>query len=81
MAESVATKKSEREIHDVDLFAKLIGEIEVLNLLKTNAKIIFQIEGTKRLNPKETLDPAPLWIRLGGEKSQLIRNQILKAAK
>ena len=61
MAESVATKKSEREIHDVDLFAKLIGEIEVLNLLKTNAKIIFQIEDTKRLNPKkETLDPEPL---------------------
>jgi hypothetical protein len=61
LAESVATKKSEREIHDVDLFAKLIGEIEVLNLLKTNAKIIFQIEDTKRLNPKkETLDPAPL---------------------
>jgi hypothetical protein len=61
LAESVATKKSEREIHDVDLFAKLIGEIEVLNLLKTNAKIIFQIEDTKRLNPKkETLDPEPL---------------------
>ncbi len=61
MAESVATKKSEREIHDVDLFAKLIGEIKVLNLMTTNAKIIFQIEDAKRLNPKkETLDPAPL---------------------
>jgi hypothetical protein len=82
LAESEATKKSERENHDVDLFAKLIGEIEILNLLTTNAKIMFQIEDTKRLNPKkETLDPAPLWIRLGGEKSQLIRNQILKAAK
>jgi hypothetical protein len=78
LAESVATKKSERENHDVDLFAKLICEIEILNPLTTNAKIIFQIEDTKRLYPKkETLDPAPLWIRLGGEKSQLI----LKAAK
>ncbi len=77
MAESVATKKSERENHDVDLFAKLICEIEILNPKTTNAQIIFQIEATKRLNPKkETLDPAPLWIRLGGEKSQL-----LKAAK
>ena len=37
LAESVATKKSERENHDVDLFAKLIGETEILNLLRTNA--------------------------------------------
>ena len=53
LAESEATKKSERENHDVDLFAKLIGEIEILNLLTTNAKIMFQIEDTKRLNPKK----------------------------
>jgi hypothetical protein len=63
LAESVATKKSERENHDVDLFAKLICEIEILNPLTTNAQIIFQIED------------------FSGEKSQLIRNQILKAAK
>ncbi len=54
MAESEATKKSERENHDVDLFAKLIGETEILNLLTTNAKTIFQIEETKRLNPKKS---------------------------
>jgi hypothetical protein len=32
LAESEATKKSERENHDVDLFAELIGEIEILNI-------------------------------------------------
>ena len=30
---------------------------------------------------KETQSPAPLLIKLGGEKSQLTRNEILKAAR
>ena len=32
LAESEATKKSERENHDVDLFAKLIAEINIHHL-------------------------------------------------
>jgi len=47
-----------------------------------NNNIKFQIDEIKRLNSKkEASGSSPLWIKLGGEKSQLIRNQILKAAK
>jgi len=47
-----------------------------------NNNIKFQIDEIKQLNSKkEASGSSPLWIKLGGEKSQLIRNQILKAAK
>ena len=47
-----------------------------------NNNIKFQIDEIKRLNSKkEASGSSPLWIKLGGEKSQLIRNQILNAAK
>jgi hypothetical protein len=45
-----------------------------------NNNIKFQIDEIKRLNSKkEASGSSPLWIKLGGEKSLLIRNQILPA--
>ena len=47
-----------------------------------NNNIKFQIDEIKRLNSKkEASGSSPLWIKLGGQKSQLIRNHIFKAAK
>jgi tetratricopeptide (TPR) repeat protein len=61
-------------------FFELVNELEALN--GTNNKIMWQIDEIKRLkNGKNTLGPAPLLIKLGGDKSQLVRNEILKAAK
>ena len=82
LTESKSVLTSEVEKYDVELFAKLIGELEILNKLIMSNNIKFQIDEIKRLNSKkETSGSSPLWIKLGGDKSQLIRNQILKAAK
>ncbi len=63
--------------YDAKSFFELVNELEA-----TNNKIMWQIDETKRLkNGKNTLGPAPLLIKLGGDKSQLVRNEILKAAK
>ena len=41
-----------------------------------------QVDENKRLNSKkDIIGPAPLLIKLGREKSQLVRNEILKAAR
>jgi len=66
--------------YDAESFFELVNELEALN--GTNNKIMWQIDEIKRLkNGKNTLGPAPLLIKLGGDKSQLVRNEILKAAK
>ena len=82
--ESKALTREERDMEDMHLFFKLIGELNSLffSLFKVCCKITCQVDGTKRLDSKkETQSPAPLLIKLGGEKSQLTRNEILKAAR
>jgi hypothetical protein len=82
LTESPATKKEDRDQYDVHLFFELTKELILLSNENINEKLQWTIDETKRLNPKkEILGPAPLWIKLGGVKSQLMRNQILKAAK
>ena len=82
LTESIADTKKERDIDDVHSFFKLTKELMLINNERINTKMQWTIDETKRLNPrKETLGPAPLWIQLGGAKSQIMRNQILKAAK
>ena len=53
LAESKSILTSEIEKFDVELFAKLIGELEVLNKLLMNNNIKFQIDEIKRLNSKK----------------------------
>jgi len=82
LTESPATKKEDRDQYDVHLFFELTKELILLSNENINEKLQWTIDETKRLNPKkEILGPAPLWIKLGGVKSQLMRNQILKAAR
>ncbi len=66
--------------YDAKSFFELVNELEALN--GTNNKIMWQIDEIKRLkNGKNTLGPAPWLIKLSGDKSRLVRNEILKAAK
>jgi len=82
LTESIAIKKEERDKADVHLFFELTKELNSLSDERINEKLQWTINETRRLNPKkEILGPAPLLIKLGGFKSQLIRNQTLKAAK
>jgi hypothetical protein len=65
LAESKSVLTSEVEKYDVELFAKLIGELEILNKLIMSNNIKFQIDEIKRLNSKkETSGSSPLWIKL-----------------
>jgi hypothetical protein len=74
LTESSSFTLKEKNENDVDLFYELIKEIK--------KDISLQIEEIRRLKSnKKNLGPAPLWIKLGGTKSQLARNEILKAAK
>jgi len=73
-----------REKDDVHLFFDLVSELNSLHFTLFNVccKITCQVDENKRLNSKKNIiDPAPLLIKLGGEKSQLVRNEILKAAR
>ena len=74
LKESNATNSTERMQDDIYQFFDLTTSIK--------AKTMWSLKGISRLKPKkEMVGPAPLLIELGGYKSQLIRNEILKAAK
>ena len=74
LKESNATGAIERMHDDFDQFASLKQSIK--------AKSSCIIKGISRLNSKkESTGPAPLLIEFGGYNSQLIRNEVLKAAK
>ncbi len=67
------------------LFFDVVKELNRLHfslLFNVCCKITCQVDENKRLNTKKnTPGPTPLLVKLGGEKSQLVRNEILKAAR
>ena len=66
------------------LFFDVVKELNNLHfsLFNVCCKITCQVDENKRLNTKKNISaPAPLLVKIGGEKSQLIRNEILKAAR
>lgn len=72
--ESKASTNELREKDDMHLFFDVVKELNNLHfsLFNVCCKITCQVDENKRLNTKKNISaPAPLLVKLGGEKSQM----------